>query len=253
MRAVQGHSHHLDLWMNTAVWSRTVSQVVLTCMVHLPCWSNLQTWGDEQGVRFGTDPWCCSERRNVRHRASVWRRGFQQCYREGKQQHANGFFLGCDKCNFCHKKYGMFWCGCKFWERRKVLHSALLLTPVSHNLWPKCIEMCKPLRKTQRSFSLKAQPWALNEASVPYSPIKAMESTMGRKVLEYTLWFFMCSTRFWKGWDALCQAFGMDRHSSLALCSLKQLLARLLRCQQARHKDCQGTAQNPSRDSWVLE
>lgn len=93
MRAVQGHPHHLDLWMDTAVWSRTVSQVVLTCTVHLTFWRNPQTWGEDQGVWFGIDPWCCSERRNVKHTATVWRRGFQQFYHEGKQQHAKGLFF----------------------------------------------------------------------------------------------------------------------------------------------------------------
>lgn len=75
--AVQGHTPHLDLWMNTAVWSGTLNQVVLTHTVHLPCWSNPQTWGEDQGVWFGIDPWGCSERRNVKQRDTVWRRGFQ--------------------------------------------------------------------------------------------------------------------------------------------------------------------------------
>lgn len=154
MRAVQGHPCHLDLWRNTTVWSRRASQADLTCITHLAWWSNPQTWGDDQGVWFGTDPWYCSERRNVRHRATLWRRGFQQCYHEGKEQHAKGFFLGCDKSNFCHKKYGMFWCGCSFGKGGKYLtlpsFSPQSLTVCDQNAL-KCVS---PWGKQQRNRKL---------------------------------------------------------------------------------------------------
>lgn len=132
----------------------------------------------------------------------------------------------------------------QFWERRKVPHSAFFLTPVPHSLWPECVEMCEQ-RNRKLNYKLLMK---LQFLIVLWKQWKVQWVTSTGLCIVVPR---VQHVRLWKGWDASCQAFGVDRHSSLALCSLKQLLARLVRCQQAQHKDCQGTTQNST--GWITE